>query len=342
MPTAPAALTALLDRLDAAAARKPAPGLLPDVISRDGGKHGYHVVFGCIIHGDEVGSLPAAARLLDGLDAGTISYGGRVSVLLGNRPAALAGVRFLEEDLNRVFLPGPARSAEHRRALALMPLLDAADLFLDLHQTIEPTRSAFAIFPWDAAGEAWVRALDAAPAWVTRPPGLAFSAGSRCGDEHVLARNPPGITVELSQKGFSDDAEALAFRLMVRALQLADVLAGGAATLEELAANRPLPTCYVPAHAVPFDDAAMALRPGLQNLAPVTAGELLSAPASPPITSPCDGVLLFPKYPPRGPDGRAVGPLPAELVRILAPLHAQPAALWGGAAPATGATPPSA
>lgn len=329
MSSAPADLSALLARLDAAAARGPQAGLPPDVIRREGGEHALHVVFGCIIHGDEVGSLPAAAALLEDLDAGRLRFGGRLSVVLGNRPAALAGVRFVEQDLNRVFLPGPARSAEHRRALELMPLLDDADVFLDLHQTIEPTRSAFAIFPWDPVGEAWVRALDAAPAWVTRPPGLAFSAGSRCGDEHVRVRGAPGITVELSQKGLRPEAEALAGRLMRRTLEIADALARGEATLEALAAGQPLPACLAPAHVVPFDDPALCLRPGLENLAPVQAGELLSAAGSPPVHSPCDGALLFPKYPPRGADGRALGPLPAELVRILAPLPGRPAALWG-------------
>ena len=40
-----------------------------------------------------------------------------------------------------------------------------------------------------------------------------------------------------------------------------------------------------------------------RNWQPVRAGELLAAPGTPELICPTDGALLFPKYPPRRPDG---------------------------------------
>lgn len=323
------ALDALLQRFDALAAAQPCPGLPADVARREGADHGYHVIFGCIVHGDEVGSLPAAVAVLEAIDAGALRYGGRLSVVLGNRPAALLNQRFVEADLNRVFLPDAPPSAEARRAAALIPLLDTADIFLDLHQTIEPTASPFAIFPWSPEGEQWVRALNAAPCWVTRPPGVNFSPGLRCADEHVRLRGASGITVELGQKGFDPAAAALAERLMRETLRIADQLGRGAQTLAGAAEGQPSPIAYEPDSHVAFTDPRMALRPGLQNLAPVRRGEVLSAEGSPLILSPGEGALLFPKYPPRDAEGRALGPLPAELVRVVRRLPDGPAAAYG-------------
>ncbi|MFO0006033.1 MAG: succinylglutamate desuccinylase/aspartoacylase family protein, partial [bacterium] len=89
-----------------------------------------------MIHGDEVGSLPAGLDLARALRSGARRFGGRVSLIVGNPEAGLVDRRFLQADLNRVFLDLPPEhpafgTHEHRRAAALAPVLDAADLFLD-------------------------------------------------------------------------------------------------------------------------------------------------------------------------------------------------------------------
>ena len=77
-----------------------------------------------------------------------------------------------------------------------------------------------------------------------------------------------------------------------------------------------------------FDDPHMRLRDGLVNFQPVAQGEVLSAPSTPEITAPCDGFLLFPKYPGYQADGSAIEPRPGEIVRIVAPLAQHPLDLW--------------
>ena len=297
----------------------------------DGGRGGPHLVFGTMIHGNEVGPLPAVVRLAEALAAGSVQFGGRVTVFVGNPEAGLRGVRLLEADLNRVFVDGGPDTLEHRRAGELRTILDTADLFIDFHQTISPTPSAFYIFPWSVAGEAWVRALDAAPRWVTRPPGKSFSPGTCCADEYVRNRGKVALTVEVSQAGPSPDAEALAWRTMHRALRwsarLADQLE--AIPREGLGLSMvPLPQCLHTAFAQRFADPCFAMRPGLDNFVFVQAGEQVSLPGTPELRSPIEGWVMMAKYPQRDATGACVEPRPGELYRILQELPQPPSVLY--------------
>lgn len=297
----------------------------------DGGEHGLHLVFGTMVHGNEVGALPAVVALAEGLAAGTVAYGGRVSVFVGNPEAGLRGVRLLEADLNRVFVDTDLDTLEHRRARELRRILDTADVFVDFHQTIGPTPSAFYIFPWSPPGEAWVRALDAAPRWVTRPPGQSFSPGTCCADEYVRQRGAVALTVELSQAGPCPVAEAGATRTMRRALRWADAMATAGAswpTAELGLPLAPLPQCLSTAFAQPFSDPHFALEPGLDNFLPVAAGTRVSRPGTPELVVPLDGWVMMAKYPDRDAAGACRPPRPGELYRVLRELPAPPSELY--------------
>lgn len=297
-------------------------------VAHDGQDHDEHVVFGVMVHGEECGALAGALALLGELARGERRFGGRLTVFVGNPPAGLEGRRFREADLNRVFLDLPAGhpladSWEARRATDLRRVLDTTALFVDFHQTIEPTAAPFVISPWTPGIEAWVRRVQPAPAWVTRAPDASFSAGTCCADEYVRGRGGVAWTLELSQRGFSAAAADRAHRVMAGVLAAVDAAAAGQPLALQPAG--PLPTCYETAVKVAFDDPALRLRPGLQNFAPVSAGAPLHPAGSVPVSAPQDGVLLFPKYPPRDAHGRALEPRPGELVRILAPLTVPPA-----------------
>ncbi len=316
------AVERLLDRFAARAS-----GPAPHVHQHDGGEHGFGVVLGVCVHGDEVGPMPAALRLVEGLEAGRRRFGGRLSVVVGNPAATRAGVRCLDSDLNRVFVGDPPDDIEGRRARQLAPLLDAADLFLDLHQTAMPTASAFWTLPWTRRDARWVAALRGAPVWMARPAGQVFSAGTCCADEYVRNRGRVGLTLELSQRGLDRRTEVAAAAVIDRLLALADGVGRGTLDLDAQAAPvAVLETVFVQ----PFSDAALALRPGLRNLQPVEEGALLSPPGAPELRAPATGLLAFPKYPPRDRRGHALGPLPGELYRLAAPLSGSPADVWGG------------
>lgn len=317
-----------LGRFDAVAS--PGPYAYERVVHHVGGQHDTHLVVGSMVHGDEVGSLPAVVAICEALAAGSLTFGGTLTCFVGNPEAGLKGQRFLEDDLNRVFVQDPPDSHEGRRARQLKPILDDADLFLDLHQTILATRHPFWIFPFQLHGWRWARAIRGAEMWVTRHPGTAFSSGTMCADEYVRVRGLPGMTLELGEKGFDNGAEARAEAAILNLLALADAIAAGDTTLEAAAEAQPELTFLQTTHREPFADDTLALREGLVNFEAVTEGELLSAPGTPELRAPDGGWVLFPKYPPVV-DGAYKKPLPGEIYRIVAPLPEHPSTLWADA-----------
>jgi hypothetical protein len=124
-----------------------AGNVLPGVWSFDSGVAGPHLVLMAVVHGNEI----AGAIVLDRLLRHEIRpLAGRLTLAFGNLDAFCrfdaddpTASRFLEEDLNRVWgldmLEGSRRSAELRRARALRPVLDTADVVLDLHSMLWPS-----------------------------------------------------------------------------------------------------------------------------------------------------------------------------------------------------------
>lgn len=269
------------------------------------------MLLGFITHGNELGTLPAAVRLVEEMAAETLLFDGPVSVLLGNVPAAESNVRFLEEDLNRVCtFDQPPTSWERRRAAEIRPLLDSVDFFLDFHQTQTPTSSAFWTFPWDADLGLWARVIGAAPRGLTRPPGGAFSSGTCCLDEYVRGRGKPALTAELGTKGWDDAQAESAYESSLRLIQAYDQVCAGRDQLQALALAQPQVSWYETRDIVAAKSASDALRPGLGNWVAVEKGELLSAESSPEIRASHQGMILFPKYP------KAGDPPPPELFRL--------------------------
>jgi succinylglutamate desuccinylase len=152
-PRLPPVLTALLEAPRASARLSPpditrwrAGNALPGVWSFEAAAPGPHLCVVALTHGNEF----AGAILLDRLlRAGLRPATGRLTLVFANLdafsrfdPEDPTASRFLEEDLNRVWdiatLEGPRRSAELRRARALRPVFDSADVILDLHSMLWP------------------------------------------------------------------------------------------------------------------------------------------------------------------------------------------------------------
>lgn len=319
-------LTGWLDRFSQR--RQPGPYGYEHHHHHDGGSHRFHVVIGSLIHGNEVGSLPAVVSLIDDLATGSATYGGRLTVILGNPESGLADRRYLDSDLNRAFTAEPPAGHEGNRARRLKPILDEADVFFDLHQTIEDCDRAFYTFPFDRAGWHWARAVAGADTWATRPPGAGFSAGTVCADEYVRNRGKVGFTLELGPKGFDPAAERRARAALDRLLATADAVAADPAALVRAATAEPELTFVQTVARQPFDQPTMRLRPGLVNFQTVARGELLSAHGTPQLIAPDDGFLLFPKYPEYADDGTVMEPRPAEIFNLAQALEGHPTEVW--------------
>ncbi|MGL6111946.1 MAG: succinylglutamate desuccinylase [Rubrivivax sp.] len=115
----------------------------PYVWSFDSGRPGAQVMVQALTHGNEICGAIALDWLL-GQQAHWRPLQGRLTLAFGNveafarwDPADPDRSRYVDEDFNRVWadeaLFGPRDSVELRRARALRPFVDAADLLLDMH-----------------------------------------------------------------------------------------------------------------------------------------------------------------------------------------------------------------
>lgn len=115
------------------------------VHSFDSGVAGPHVMVMALTHGNEVsGAITVDAFLKRALRP----IRGRLTLAFGNveayhrfDPQDIDATRYLDEDMNRVWLPGKLDSdldsIELRRARQLRPVVDSVDLLLDIHSMHE-------------------------------------------------------------------------------------------------------------------------------------------------------------------------------------------------------------
>ncbi|ANC90788.1 succinylglutamate desuccinylase [Azospirillum humicireducens] len=117
------------------------------VTSLSAAEPGPHVVLNALVHGNELGGAIALDALLR---MGLRPKRGRLTFVFANTAAYATfdrqnpyASRYLDEDFNRLWsadhLDGRRDSVELRRARALRPVYDSADLLLDLHSMTADT-----------------------------------------------------------------------------------------------------------------------------------------------------------------------------------------------------------
>jgi predicted deacylase len=120
---------------------------IPGFTSIESGRPGPHVMLVALVHGNEIAGAIVLAALLA---AGFTPACGRLTMGFANLgafarfdPAHPLPSRYIDEDLNRVWddvqLFGVRRSAELDRAREMLPLVDSADMLLDLHTMLWPS-----------------------------------------------------------------------------------------------------------------------------------------------------------------------------------------------------------
>jgi predicted deacylase len=203
----------------------------------DSGRAGPRAMITAIVHGNELCGAIALDRLLQ---SGFRPRCGSLTLVFAN-PRAYAtfdptnptAARFIDEDLNRLWAPevlefGKA-SAELARARELRPLVDTADLLLDLHSMQHDTQPLALSGP-SRKGRAFAVALGL-PHLVIADAGHA--AGLRLRDYGGFNRPEDprnAVLVECGQH-WRRGTETLAIRVVERFLQhlgMADALPGSA------------------------------------------------------------------------------------------------------------------
>ena len=120
---------------------------VPGFTTLEGGPAGPHVMMTALMHGNELGGAIVLDRLLR---AGVAPLRGRLTLGFLHLaafdrfdPAQPTASRFIEEDMNRVWDPavleGPRSSVELQRARQVRPLIETADMLLDLHSMLWPS-----------------------------------------------------------------------------------------------------------------------------------------------------------------------------------------------------------
>ncbi|WP_161597548.1 succinylglutamate desuccinylase/aspartoacylase domain-containing protein [Fluviispira multicolorata] len=299
----------------------------PHTISLNYNKHKGHIIFACLIHGNETGTLPAILKCIKKLMNKEIHFGGKVSFLLGNIEAAKKGVRYLESDLNRCFGNNYVgkETQERKRALEIMPILKTADVFIDFHQTIMPSLKPFYIFEMNRESYFWARATGGATTLVTRKKGAQFSSAGMCSDEYVRSFQKVGLTLELGEQGFSHEAESLAFEVMKRALKYMDQIYLNNFSIEKLCKKNNDFEFLSITYREPFESPKKRLNEGFCNFHKISKNMVVgSDQLQNPLESPKEGYILFPKYPLRNQDGEAELPLPGEIYVLATPTTEHP------------------
>ena len=164
---------------------------VPGFTSRDSGRPGPHLVLISLMHGNELAGAIALDRLLRG---GLQPLRGRLTFGFANLAAFARfdrddpiASRYVDEDLNRVWdaawLSGSRRSLELDRAREMRPLIETADVLLDLHSMLWPS-DALILSGATAKGRRVAEAIGA-PGLVIADPG--HSNGRRLIDYAVFA-----------------------------------------------------------------------------------------------------------------------------------------------------------
>jgi predicted deacylase len=177
---------------------------------------GPHVMLLALTHGNEIAGAIALDRLLT---AGVRPLCGQLTFGFVNLPAFARFdpdqptlSRFVDEDLNRVWdasvLDGTRRSVELERAREIRPLLESADLLLDLHTMLWPSDPLILSGP-TAKGRALAQAVGV-PELVVADPG---HVGGRRIIDHARfadpATSPTAILVEAGQHWAAGTVETM-------------------------------------------------------------------------------------------------------------------------------------
>lgn len=278
------------------------------------------IVIGAV-HGNEPAGYEAMRKLFPLLEAEASSLRGSVVGLVGNRQALAAGVRFLEQDLNRIWVPEVVSRFERERdseSDSSAELAEARELYrefedilttaqgpvfaLDIHST-SGLGPAFVVFDDTLSNRQYAQELEV-PIVLGIEEELegtlldylsargartaAFEAGQHA-DPGSVDRAGSAIWVAMRASG------VLGRNFTVAVDQASGALAAAARGLDQLFEVR-----Y--RHAIP-PSAAFKMLPGRRGFQAITKGEVVAEESGEPVRSPLSGLLLMPLYQSQGEDG---------------------------------------
>ncbi|MCB0391893.1 MAG: succinylglutamate desuccinylase/aspartoacylase family protein [Bdellovibrionales bacterium] len=272
-----------------------------------------HIYFSACVHGNEIGSLPALFELIENLHSKKINYPGTITISLGNIEAIKQDVRFVEKDMNRHFGDSQTHHPEAQRANKLCQLIDECDLFIDLHQTIEPTSEPFFVLSDVSENRNFAQALALINKAILRSP---TNDSYLTATTYAYRKNKIAVTIELSQKGINTQATQLAKKIFTKTFDLACAISTGK-KIEDLCKGCAPLTWLAITHYQEFDGPLCHLTEGFSNLDFVSKGQVLGYKNNgEAFTAPFDGFVLFPKYVERDEKGASIQTPPKDIIAL--------------------------
>lgn len=275
------------------------------------------------MHGNEPAGVIALQRVLHRLESAGPPFRGRLVGLAGNRAALTRGCRYIDEDFNRVWLPGrlsaldrapqPAdmtsEQAEQRDLLAAFEALIARRrgpaVCLDLHTT-------------SADGTPFVVIGDTLPnrrfAFNVRVPVILGLEEQLDGTllSYLSGRGYVAIGFEGGQHAADAAVEnhmnalwsVLGTAGCLRTREVCELSGRAVTALPDTGAwPPPAPVFEVQHHHVIQAGDRFIMQPGFTNFQPVTRGQLLACDRHGPIRARASGRILMPLYQGQGSDG---------------------------------------
>jgi len=275
------------------------PGPISHSVRMRFGNSRRRLLFSALVHGDEVGTLPAMLQMMKDLEEEKIQFDGEIDFVLGNLPAAEKGRRFLEKDLNRVFglASHQVQTQEEKRAQELSSLVLESKLYLDLHQTIAASLAPFYITAFHESSYQWARLIGLPSVYIGHSSEERFSKQGLCSDEFAQANGVASLSIEFFQKGFSEKAETHCFDVLARAIQTAESFMDSPAERSSAVDTNKSWASFKISHREELQSGRDVLHPNLKNLQELKEGQILGKRSSgAPIRAKQNGILLFPKY----------------------------------------------
>ncbi len=273
------------------------------------------------MHGNEPAGVEALQQIIKNLEAKSRYFKGRFLALRGNIPAIEQQVRYIDEDMNRIWFPSiideirqmPAReiaSTERREIKALLNILDKFLPKLTSHPVVIADLHSFsaegAMFAITVPNSKHIRLFSklhvplifgvektlrgAALRYYQDRGFITFALeGGQHLNEETVKNNAAAMFAMLDEIGCIDTSDLPAFSRHEK-------------YLKEQNKRLPAQVKLVYQHLVePHDEFEM--QPGYQNFQPVKEGEWLAEDKSGKILAQCDGYILMPLYQDQGSDG---------------------------------------
>lgn len=254
-------------------------------------------------------------------------FHGKLIGLIGHRQAFISGQRFIQQDLNRVWLADIVQQTlvedrenlrgEHLEIRELYTAICAAVqsekpaklVLLDLHTT-SATGGVFCIPTDEADSLALARALHT-PVILDLLEGLTGTLLGFAAEGNFTQNGWPQRTLGVAfEAGQHEDPLSVSRSIsaIIHCLREAGCIGAEAldndsdAILEQYSAGLPPVTRLLYVHPVQPGD-HFQMRPGYVNFQSIQAGEPLADDDKGPVLAPYDGLILMPLYQPQGVDG---------------------------------------